>query len=122
MTNLQQTGIVVETTFEDFNHVYRLLGKLVNCVELDKEDQYSDCLSVFSDYDWQVKAVSNQERFQQLMDKGIQGSLSMEEMDEFMDMVSDEGSPHIYHTLRMSELALKKYSPIRSLGHGGTLA
>lgn len=116
MVATQQNTTAAQPTPEDFKEVYRLLDKLTNSVALDKGEEYLDCLTVFSTTEWQMKAGANEERYQQLLNKGNEDEMSMEEMDEFMDMVSEDGQTHVYHTMRLSELALiKHWSSVTSL-------
>lgn len=110
MAATTQTTTAAQPTPEAFKEIYRLLDKLTNSVALDKREEYLDCLTVFTDNDWKMKAGANAERFQQLLDKGNEDEMSQDEMDEFMDMVSEDGQTHVYHTMHMSEQALCKHN------------
>ena len=84
----------------EYQTLLPLLSELLDSSQLDKASEAQDCLDVFEDYEWIMKPGSNEDRFGTLYDKGISGSLSVEELDEFCDMASLDGEHHLYLTIR----------------------
>lgn len=68
-----------------------------------------DCLDQFAWYGWQPLPECDKTRFNELLAKGkdeFGDGLSDAELNEFIEMVSDEGDTHIYYELHRARIAL----------------
>lgn len=90
-----------------FTTIFPILSKLLDSASLDSEAK--DCLAVFDDYQWIMKPGCAQDRFDLLVERGDYGTLSSEELDEFMSMVSDAGDLHLYYFIFHGKHAIYDY-------------
>ena len=78
---------------------YEILSDLLASAALDPLSEGRDCLEHFNEYEWQMISGKDTDRFQLLLAKGNEGTMTSSELNEFMAMVSQEGQLHLYYTL-----------------------
>ncbi|WP_286241236.1 hypothetical protein [Neptuniibacter halophilus] len=83
-----------------------LLGDLLNSVLLDGATEARDCLDCFEDYDWVMNPNGDRVLFDELLKKGLDGDMSITELDQFMGMLSAEGNYHHYLSIYQGRQAL----------------
>ena len=78
-----------------------ILHAILDSVALS--DEAADCLEVFGDYEWQPTRDADPDEFRELLEAGKNGEMTVVELDEFMDMVSVEGTVHLYFFVRKAK-------------------
>ena len=92
---------------EQHAYLKTILERLLDSSALSEEKR--DCLDQFAFYDWQPLPGCDKARFNELLEKGkdeFGDGLSVCELNEFIEMVSDEGDTHIYFELQRARIAL----------------
>lgn len=89
-----------------------ILSTLLGSAALDPSTEARDCLDVFHEYEWVRKPDCNEVRFQALVEKGNNGTMTEDELDEFMDMVSWESEPHAYFAICQGQAAIEEYAQL----------
>jgi hypothetical protein len=82
----------------------RLLAILLNSAGMDMMDQCLHCLATFDNYEWQPKAglsASDTNIFHMLHALGEINALSIEKLNEFMELVDSQGEVHPYYAVYM---------------------
>lgn len=97
-------------THQAYQESYTILRELLDSAALDLSTEASDCLEVFNQYDWEMQPGCDEFEFQCLRDKGNSGSMTEDELDEFMEMVSRDGQTHIYFSIYQGHRAIKDYN------------
>lgn len=72
----------------------------VMCESSNLEDEYKTCLNDFQDIQWEALPDINIDAFIALHERGVNGELTREELDEFLDMVSIASNPPLYFFMR----------------------
>ena len=75
-----------------------LLKEMVHSAVLD--GQAEDALDVFDEYPWICRDDADPVEFQRLRQKGLEGSMSLPELDQFSNLVSVSGEVHLYCWIR----------------------
>lgn len=102
-----------------FNNLYMILGELLNSAALDRDTEAKDCMEVFVEYEWAMTPSCDEALFQELLEKGNNGTITIDELDDFMDMVSREGQTHVYFSIHQGIKAIAEYNDqVRSSGAG----
>lgn len=78
---------------------YEILSDLLASEALDLASEARDCLENFEDYEWQMIPGKDSDRFETLRDKGNEGIMTLQELNEFMGIVSQDGQFHLYYSL-----------------------
>jgi hypothetical protein len=92
------------------NNMYMILGDLLNSAALDRDTEAKDCIEVFGEYEWAMTPGCDEALFQHLLEKGINGTITVDELDGFMDMVSREGQTHVYFSIHQGIKSLAGYN------------
>lgn len=92
-----------------FASIYSILSNLLVSASLDPSTEAKDCLAVFDEYEWIMKPSCERVRFELLVERGNSGTLSLDELDEFMNLVSDEGDLHHYYFIFHGKHAIYDY-------------
>lgn len=92
-----------------FASIYSILSNLLVSASLDPSTEAKDCLAVFDEYEWIMKPRCERSRFEFLVERGNSGTLSLDELDEFMKLVSDEGDLHHYYFIFHGKHAIYDY-------------
>ncbi|TNC80222.1 MAG: hypothetical protein C9356_14945 [Oleiphilus sp.] len=98
---------------QDVEELHRILSELLDSSLLDLEKEASDCLEVFDQYDWKPKPGVKMFTYEHLLNKGLSGNLTVEELDEFMGLVSREGEYHVYLVIREAQMLVDKPRPVQ---------
>ncbi|MDQ2077440.1 hypothetical protein [Marinimicrobium sp. ABcell2] len=97
---------------ETLNNICDSLGQIVSSPLASTEDEAKDCLDFFNNYNWVKKPNADEKQFQSLLEKGNAGEMSEEELDDFMEMVSDDGDWHVYYALFNGQKALAELATL----------
>lgn len=89
-----------------------ILSTLLSSAALDPSTEARDCLEVFDQYEWAMKPGCDETRYQALLEKGNSGTMTEDELDEFMEMVSWEGEVHAYYAIRLGQVAIETYGQL----------
>lgn len=76
------------------------MGELIDSAFLDASELASDCLEVFSCYEWEpLKGLNDKQlaRFNQLLGLGDREEMTNQQLSEFIELVSGDGQVHIYY-------------------------
>lgn len=95
-----------------FKTIYSMLVSLINSSQLDVSTEARDCLTVFDEYKWEMKPGCDTWRFDQLIAKGNAGTMSFDELEELMDLVSDSGELHIFYFICKGKDALMEFGEL----------
>lgn len=93
-----------------FNNLYMILGELLNSAALDRDTEAKDCVDVFGEYEWAMTPGCDEALFQKLLKRGNNGTITTDELDDFMDMVSREGQTHVYFSIHQGIKAIAEYN------------
>lgn len=94
----------------------RILDALLGTALLDMESEALDCLDVFGDHAWSCRAGADEARFDVLVALGHKGNLTRSQLDELMELVSEDSQAHVYfyiyqgHKLMAEQLAVVEES------------
>ena len=86
-----------------------ILGELLDSAPLDNSSEAKDCLEVFDQHEWEMKPGGDTKRFQQLKVKGVSNTMTLNELDEFIGMVTRDGQTHVYFSIMEAKKALEEY-------------
>jgi hypothetical protein len=94
------------------SYLLEILSGLVGCSAL--EDEANDAREVFEEYDWVAKSGADEELFNNLLTIGKSHDMSVCDIDDFMELVSESGQYHLYYLVRKARDVVSYKSPCNS--------
>lgn len=112
-TTTIEKPIAEQNNYENaFLETFKMLDLIVNGSNFEYETHAKDCLGVFDEYDWQMKAGVDAVRYQELLDKGNANDMKVSELTEFLNLASLSGEYHYLLLYVHGAATIRKYSKL----------
>lgn len=98
MTHIIGTDINKVDASSAINYLIRVAKALTSTADLDADTQAKDCLANFEEYNWIKSEGANPELFDELLNAGLEGEMSKNQLFEFMSLIDPvNGETHVYY-------------------------